>query len=86
MMASVHLLGLSLGEGEMIVVFVVVILELGSNRRADFLRELRKAISELCKSPSDIAKELDQAGFDTGQSLGGIYVKPASEALTTENH
>ncbi|HEV7924621.1 MAG TPA: hypothetical protein VGR14_04655 [Verrucomicrobiae bacterium] len=86
MMASVHLLGLSLGEGEMIVVFVVVILELGSNRRADFLRELRKAISELCKSPSDIAKELDQAGFDTGQSLGGIYGKPASEALTTENH
>lgn len=85
MMGVVHLLGFSLGDGEFFVLIVLVLTAIASNRGADFLRGLRRAIFEFRKSSGDVAKELDQAGFDAGQSLGGIYGKPASEALTTEN-
>src|SRR5665213_1837055 len=85
MMASVHFLAFSFGEAEIVAVVFLVIMALGSNRRSDFLRGLRRAISEFRKCSRDVAKEFDQAGFDAGRNLGGIHGKAAAEALTTEN-
>ena len=39
----------------------------------------------LRKSVGGLTKELDQEAHDAGESIGGIYGKPATQALTPDN-
>jgi Sec-independent protein translocase protein TatA len=61
------------------------VIPFASNRIVEFVRGLRQGIREFRKASNDLARELDQTGFDAGQSLGGIHGKAAFEALTTDN-
>ena len=51
----------------------------------DLLRGLRFGVSEFLKATGEVRDEFDQRAGDAGRSLGGIYGKPAAEALTTDN-
>lgn len=68
----------------MLILLAVMLLSC-TKRMAGFARGLRQAMGEFRKASSDVAKEIDQAGFDTGRSLGGIHGKTAFEAMTTGN-
>jgi Sec-independent protein translocase protein TatA len=80
---DVHILSFS--GGEMLFLLVGVLILFLSSRIPNFAEGLRRAFREFLKASRDIGSEFDQAGFDAGQNLGGIYGKPAAEALTIEN-
>jgi hypothetical protein len=76
---------ISTGDGSRFVAVFNVIM-FGFNRILDFVRRFRRAIAGFRKGFGDAATTFDKAGFDAGESLGGIYGKPAFEALTSDNH
>jgi len=48
-------------------------------------RGLGQFIFEFRRALKDFLKGFDQGAFDAGKSVGGIYGKPAAEALTQDN-
>jgi Sec-independent protein translocase protein TatA len=85
MMASVHFLAFFLGGEEAVLVLLCAVILLMSSRIPGFALGFRRAIEEFRKASRDVASEVDQAGFDAGQSVSGIHGKEAAEALTTDN-
>jgi Sec-independent protein translocase protein TatA len=85
MMANVHFLAFPFSGAEWVLALLIVVILFWSNRILDFVHGLRRAICEFRKASRDLARGFDQAGFDAGQSLGGIHGKTAAEALTTDN-
>ena len=75
----------NLGAGEIFLVFAVVLILFGAKRLPDLRRGLGLGISEFGKATRDIGREVDRGAHDAGESLGGIYGKPAAEALTPDN-
>ena len=69
----------------MLVLLALMLLSC-SKRMARFTRGLGQAMGEFRKASGEVAKEIDQAGFDAGRNLGGIHGKTAFEAMTTDNH
>ena len=56
----------------------MLLILIGAEKLRDMMRGVRNGISEF-------GKELDQQAHDAGRSAGGIFGKPAAEALTPEN-
>ena len=75
----------SLGGGEVILVLALMLILLGAKKLPDIARGLGEGFFEFRKHVGGFAKELDQEAHDAGESLGGIYGKPAAEALTPDN-
>ena len=75
----------SLGGGEVILVLALILILLGAKRLPDIARGLGEGFSEFRKHAGGLPKELDQEAHGAGESLGGIYGKPAAEALTPDN-
>ncbi|MDB6022496.1 MAG: Sec-independent protein translocase protein TatA [Pedosphaera sp.] len=77
------------GGWEIVLILAMVLLVFGSKRRPDLIRGLRQGIDEFCKAIREVNKRvlngLDQPTIDAGRSVGGIYGKPAAEALTPDN-
>jgi len=72
-------------ELSIVLILALVLLLLG----ARWLRGLgdgwRRGISELRKATGEVTDEIDEAASEAGRSVGGIYGKPAAEALTPDN-
>jgi Sec-independent protein translocase protein TatA len=69
---------LGFSGGELVLVFVAVIILFVHKRLSHFASELRRGIRS-CK------ETFDQSAIDAGESVGGIHGKPAFEALTQDN-
>ncbi len=74
-----------MGGWEIGLVVTVILILVGARKLPELIRGLGKGISEFLRHSGFVAKELDQAAHDAGESLGGIYGKPAAEALTPDN-
>src|SRR5258705_4911381 len=74
-----HFFGLfGLGGGEIILILALVLILFGAKKLPELAKGLGQGIFEFRKAIDDEATE-------AGRSLGGIYGKPAAEALTPDN-
>ncbi|MHB8524313.1 MAG: twin-arginine translocase TatA/TatE family subunit [Limisphaerales bacterium] len=67
-----------LGGWEVVLILAVILILFG----AKHLPKIGRGWGE---GRSQFRKEFDQEAHDAGESLGGIYGKPAAEALTPDN-
>jgi len=79
---SVEVAIFGLGGWEMVLLVVSCVLVLFGAPR---LPELRRGITLGMREFRNASRDVDQEAMDAGESLGGIYGKPAAEGLTTEN-
>ncbi len=75
----------NLGTGEIILVLTLILILFAAKRIPDLARGLGTGIDEFRKKTREVTEEVAQESFDAGQSFGGIYGKPAAEALTIDN-
>jgi len=75
-----------IGGWEIVLILAIVLILFGSKYPPKLARGLRRGIDEFGKASRELADELDQGAADAGRSLGGIYGKPAAEALTPDSH
>jgi Sec-independent protein translocase protein TatA len=64
----------NLGGGEIVLILLLLLIMLGAKRLPDLGRWIGEG-----------QKALDDEAHGAGKSLGGIYGKPAAEALTPDN-
>lgn len=84
--ASAVMLALfGLGGWEIVLILAVVLILLGARRLPGLGRGLRLGIWEFRRATRQVSDEIDEATREAGQSVGGIYGKPAVEALTPGN-
>ena len=78
--ASPHSLVLAtlLGGWEVILILAVLLILLIARRLPEIMRGMGNGMSEF-------RRELDSQAHDAGKSAGGIFGKPAAEALTPDN-
>jgi TatA/E family protein of Tat protein translocase len=76
---------LNLGGGEIILILAIVLILLGAKKLPDLTRGLGTGMDEFRKAIREVSEEAAQSGYDAGKSVGGIYGRPAGEALTPEN-
>jgi TatA/E family protein of Tat protein translocase len=69
---------LGLGGGEVILILAVFVLLLGGKKLPDIMRGIGTGMSAFRKAA-------DQEAHDAGKSAGGIFGKPAAEALSPDN-
>ena len=67
-----------LGGGEVILILTLVLILFGAKKLPDIMRGMGTGVSEFRKA-------LDQQAQDAGKSAGGVFGKPAAEALTPDN-
>jgi len=75
----------SLGGGEMILILAAVLILFGAKKLPELARGLGEGISQFHKATRDVINAADDEVSDAGRSLGGIYGKPAAQALTVDN-
>ena len=75
----------NMGGGEIILILALVLILFGARRLPELGRGLRRGILLFGKATKDVADEIDGEAEDAGRSLGGIYGKPAAQAITPEN-
>jgi len=63
---------------ELVLILGVILVLLGAKRLPWIARGFGKGLSQF-------RKEFDEQAHQAGESLGGIYGKPAAEALTPDN-
>ena len=73
------------GGWEVILILAVVLVLYGAKRLPDLGRGFGKGLHEFRRALMDVREEVDGAAGDAGKSLGGIYGKPACEAMTPDN-
>jgi len=84
--ASAVMLALfDLGGGEIILILALVLILLGARWLPELSRGLGRGIFEFRKATREVTDEIDEASSEAGRSVGGIYGKPAAEALTPDN-
>ena len=83
-MTSVPILAVFPG-GEIAFIIAMALIFFSSKRFSDFRRGLRQGIWEFRKASRNARGGFDQLAGDAGKSLGGIYGRPAHEALTPDN-
>ena len=82
---SVPVIAANIGGWETVLILAVGLLLFGAKRLPDLWRGLRLGIRNFKKATKDVAAGLDKEASDAGESLGGIYGKPAAQALTPDN-
>jgi len=70
-----------LGGWEVVLILAVVLILFGAN----YLPKITRGVFEFRKRAGRLPTDLDQKAHDAGESLGGIYGKPAAQALTPDN-
>ena len=75
---SIPTFAFTFGGWEIVLILAVILILLGARRLPELARGLGLGIREFQRATDDLAE-------DAGKSLGGIYGKPAAEALTPEN-
>ena len=67
-----------LGGWEVVLILAVFLILLGAKKLPEIMRGMGAGLSQF-------RKELDRQAHDAGKSAGGIFGKPATEALTPDN-
>ena len=75
----------NLGAAEIILILAVVLILFGAKKLPELARGLGEGISQFGKATRDVINAADDEASDAGRSLGGIYGKPAAQALTVDN-
>ena len=75
----------NLGGGEIILVLALVGVMFSANQLPDFFEGFWRGWTEFRRAITKLAGRVDDDASEAGRSLGGIYGKPASQALTPEN-
>jgi len=75
----------NLGGGEIILILAVVLILFGAKKLPELARGLGEGISQFRKATRDVINAADDEASEAGRSLGGIYGKPAAQALTVDN-
>ena len=75
----------NLGGGEIILVLALVLILFGGKKLPELGKGLRLGLFEFRKSTKQLLDASDDEATEAGRSLGGIYGKPAAEALTHNN-
>lgn len=75
----------NLGGGEIVLILALVLILLGARKLPDLGRGLGRGISEFRSAARRVADETDEEAAEAGRSVGGIYGKPAAQALTPDN-
>src|SRR5438128_9235648 len=73
------------GGWEILLILAVVLILFGAKNLPEITRGLGEGVSQLRKRVGRLPRELDQGAHDAGESLGGIYGRPAAQALTPDN-
>ena len=73
------------GGWEIVLILAVVLTLFAARRLPDLARGLGKGLHQFRKETMNFGEGVDEAASDAGKSLGGIYGKPACEALTPNN-
>src|SRR5215471_1504965 len=71
-------LATSLGGWEAVLILALLLILLGAKKLPEITRRSGNGMF-------GFRKELDRQAYDAGKSAGGIFGKPAAEALTPEN-
>src|SRR5574341_725099 len=66
---------------ELILVFAVIFVLSRPDKLPELIRRLGEGVSGFRKA----GREIDKAAHDAGESIGGVYGKPAAQALTPHN-
>lgn len=74
-----------LGGDEIILILAVVAILFGATQLPELARGLALGLDQFGKSAREVRDEIDEAASDAGRSLGGIYGKPAAQAITPDN-
>ena len=75
----------SLGGGEQILVLALILILLWTKYPPDITRGFGRGFLKFRKHAGTVTKGLDKEAHDAGESLGGIYGRPAAQALTPDN-
>ena len=75
------LLAAVFGIWEIALIVAVIMILFGAKKLPGIPRGLHEGFSQFRKA----TKDLDNEAHDAGESLGGIYGKPAAQALTPDN-
>ena len=75
----------SLGGGELILILALVFILFGAKRLPEMGQGLRRGFFQFLKASRELGTGIDDAASEAGRSLGGIYGKPAAQALTPDN-
>ena len=70
---------------ELVLVVVGVVTLFVARKLPEIARGIGEGFFQFRKATGDLRKEFDEGASDAGRSLGGIYGKPAVEALTPDN-
>ena len=73
------------GGWEIVLILAVLLILIAARRLPDLRRGLGEGLREFLKVTRSLQQDLDERASDAGKSLGGIYGKPAHEALTADN-
>jgi len=85
MVAQTGLIAAFFGGWETVLILAVILILLGTKRLADLARGLGEGGRQFRQAAMEVRDELDKGASDAGKSLGGIYGKPACQALTPDN-
>jgi sec-independent protein translocase protein TatA len=75
----------NLGVGEIVLLLTLVLILLGGKKLSELAKGMGDGIIEIRKLIKRISQAADDESTEAGRSLGGIYGKPAAEALTPDN-
>ena len=70
---------------EIILILAVAFILFGAGNLPRLGRGLRQGLFEFRKATKEVTDELDDEASQAGRSVGGIYGKPALQALTPDN-
>jgi sec-independent protein translocase protein TatA len=73
------------GGGEAILILALLIILFGARKLPEIVRGFGEGISEFRRALRNALRGTDQEAEDAGKSFGGIYGKPAAQALTPDN-
>lgn len=83
--AASRLAFLNLDWGEIILILALLLILVGAKRLPDIWSGVRLGGREFWRSIRAARDEIDGTAHDAGKGVGGIYGKPAAEALTPDN-
>jgi len=74
-----------MGAWEILLVLSIILVLFGAKHPSGMASGLRRGLDQFGRAIKDLRNELDQDAIDAGKSFGGIYGKPAAQALSVEN-
>lgn len=76
---------MQLGGGEIILILALLLILFGAKKLPELAKGLRLGFLEFRKLLKRMFRSADVEATEAGRSLGGIYGKPAAQALTIDN-